>query len=205
VNKAAGSISTRKVGQAKMPSKALKTFDARNCEQWREWLARHHQSELEVWLVFHKRHTGRPSIAYDDAVDEALCFGWIDSLIKRLDDDRYARKFTPRKPDSRWSTANRKRYAQLKARGRLTPAGVTRAPTDRRSDAPRPSPSRLPQYIEQALRSRPAAWSYFESLAPSYRRMYIAWVDSAKRQDTKSRRLQEVIGLLEAGKKLGLK
>jgi len=139
----------------RMLSKTLKSLDARNCEQWREWLARHHDTESEVWLVFYKRHTGRPSIAYLDAVDEALCFGWIDSLIKRLDDDRYARKFTPRKPDSRWSAANRKRFAQLQASGRLTPAGLQRAPTDR-SHAPRPSPSKVPQYIQQALRSQPA-------------------------------------------------
>lgn len=83
-----------------MLSKFLKTLDPRNREQWRNWLAKHHESNSEVWLVFHKRHTGRSFIAYDDAVDEALCFGWIDSLIKRLDDDRYARKFTPRKPGS---------------------------------------------------------------------------------------------------------
>jgi uncharacterized protein YdeI (YjbR/CyaY-like superfamily) len=188
-----------------MLSKTLKTFDAGNCEQWRAWLAKHHDSESEVWLVFHKRHTGRPSIAYDDAVNEALCFGWVDSLIKRLDDDRYARKFTPRKPDSRWSTSNRKRYAQLKAGGLLTPAGLRRAPTDRSGDAPRPSSSKVPQYIEQELRSRPAAWTYFESLAPSYRRRYIAWIDSAKQQETKTRGLQEAIGRLAAGKKPGLK
>ena len=77
--------------RAKTPSKILKTVDARNGEQWRKWLFKHHDSESEVWLVFHKRRTGRPSIAYNDAVDEALCFGWIDSLVKRLDDDRYAR------------------------------------------------------------------------------------------------------------------
>ena len=177
----------------------------RNREQWREWLTKHFDSESEVWLVFHKRQTGLPSIAYDDALDEALCFGWIDSLIKRLDDDRYARKFTPRKPDSKWSTANRKRYARLRTIGRLMPAGLKRAPTDRNYDAPRPSPSKVPQYIQQALRSRPAASTYFESLAPSYRRMYIAWIDSAKRQETKVRRLQEAIGLLAAGRKLGLK
>jgi uncharacterized protein YdeI (YjbR/CyaY-like superfamily) len=126
-------------------------------------------------------------------------------LVKRLDDDRYARKFTPRKPDSRWSTANRKRYAQLAATSRLSPAGLKRAPTDRSGDAPKPSPSRVPQYVQQALRTRPEAWNYFESLAPSCRRLYIAWIDSAKRQETKARRLQEAIGLLAAGKKLGLK
>jgi uncharacterized protein YdeI (YjbR/CyaY-like superfamily) len=188
-----------------MLSKTLKTLDARTCKQWRAWLAKYHESESEVWLVFHKRHTGRPTITYDDAVDEALCYGWIDSLIKRLDDDRYARKFTPRKPDSRWSTANRTRHAQLKASGRLTRAGLERAPTDRSGDAPRPSPSKVPPYIQQALRSRPAALNYFESLAPSSRRMYIAWIDSAKQQETKTRRLQEAISLLAVGKTLGLK
>ena len=188
-----------------MPNKTLKTLDARTRERWRNWLAEHHGSESEVWLVFHKRHTRRASIDYGDAVDEALCFGWIDSLIKRLDDERYARKFTPRKPDSKWSTANRKRYAQLRASERLAPAGLERAPTDRSGDAPRPSQSEVPQYIEQALRSRPPAWNYFERLAPSHRRMYIGWIDTAKRQETKTRRLREAVGLLVAGKKLGLK
>jgi uncharacterized protein YdeI (YjbR/CyaY-like superfamily) len=155
--------------------------------------------------VFHKRHTGRASVAYDDAVDEALCFGWIDSLIKRLDDARYVRKFTPRKPDSRWSTANRRRYARLSAGGRLTAAGLKRAPTNRSGDAPRPSLTKVPQYIQRALRSHPAAWNSFERLAPSYRRKYIAWIDSATQQETKARRLREAVGLLAAGKKPGLK
>ncbi len=188
-----------------MGSKTFMKLDARTREQWRRWLAEHHNSESEGWLVFHKRQTGRASISYDDAVEETLYFGWIDSIIKRLDDARYARKFTPRKSDSKWSTANRKRYAQLRASGRLMPAGLKRAPTDRSGDAPRPLQSRVPQYIEQALRSHAAAWNYFERLAPSYRRIYIAWIDSAKQQETKSRRLREAVGLLAAGKKLGLK
>lgn len=188
-----------------MPPKALKTLDVQTCAEWRAWLAEHHDSASEVWLIFYKRETGRASIAYDDAVDEALCFGWIDSLIKRLDERRYARKFTPRKPDSRWSTANRKRYAELQARGRLTPAGLNRAPTNRSYDERKPFASKVPQYIEAALRRRPIAWKHFESLAPSYRRRYVAWIDSARQQETKMRRLQEAIGLLAAGKKLGLK
>jgi uncharacterized protein YdeI (YjbR/CyaY-like superfamily) len=188
-----------------MASTSLNTFDPRTVAAWRTWLAKHHQSESEVWLIFYKRHTGRPSIAYDDAVDEALCFGWIDSLIKRLDDDRYARKFTPRKPGSRWSTANRKRYARLKASGRLKPAGQKQAPTDRDGDARRPSLDRLPRYIEQALKRHRVAWKFFQSLAPSYRRMYIAWIDSAKREEMKGKRLQEAISKLAAGERLGLK
>ncbi len=188
-----------------MRSKTLKTLDARTPEQWRRWLAHHHGSEPEVWLVFYKRHTGRASITYEDAIDDALCFGWVDSLVKRLDDARYARKFTPRKPDSKWSTANRKRYAQLKESGRLMPAGLNRAPTDRSYDVPRPSPFKVPRYIQKAFRNRSTAWIHFEGLAPSYRRMYIGWIASAKQQETKMRRLQEAIRLLGAGKKLGLK
>jgi uncharacterized protein YdeI (YjbR/CyaY-like superfamily) len=90
-----------------MPAKTLKTFDAESRAHWRNWLGTHHDSESEIWLVFYKRQTGRASVSYDDAVAEALCFGWIDSLIKRIDDARYARKFTPRKPGSKWSTSNR--------------------------------------------------------------------------------------------------
>ena len=184
---------------------SLNTFDARTSVRWRKWLAEHHDSESEVWLVFHKRHTGLVSIAYQDALDEALCFGWIDSLIKRLDGSRYARKFTPRKANSRWSTANRKRYAELKAAGRLRPAGIDRAPTDQRYDVPQRLPSTVPAYIRAALRRHPAAWRHFEKLAPSQRRKYVGWIDSAKQEETKARRLKEAIQRLAAGQELGLK
>jgi uncharacterized protein YdeI (YjbR/CyaY-like superfamily) len=186
----------------------MKTLEARTVKQWRQWLAGHHCSEPEIWLVFYKRHTGVESIAHKDALDEALCHGWIDSLVKRLDDDRYAIKFTPRKADSRWSDINRKRYAELRAAGRLADAGIERAPTDRRygpRPARRPLPAKLPAYIRTALRKRPAAWRTFERLAPGQRRRYFAWIDTAKREETKMRRLAEAIRLLVAGKPLGLK
>jgi len=186
----------------------VKTLLARNVDEWRTWLAEHHDSEAEVWLIFHKHHTGVASIDYKDALDEALCFGWVDSLVKRLDDRRFARKFTPRRADSRWSTVNRQRYAALKASGRLKPAGLARAPTDR-TYGPRPPrlelPAKLPSYIQAALKKHPAALRYFEALAPSHRRRYIAWIESAKREETKTRRLRESIRLLAAGKVLGLK
>jgi uncharacterized protein YdeI (YjbR/CyaY-like superfamily) len=188
-----------------MRAKTLKTFEAATVEQWRQWLADHHDSEPEIWLVFFKPHSGRTGVTYADALDEALCFGWIDSLVRRLDDARYARKFTPRKPDSKWSSTNRKRYAELQASGRLAPAGLNRPPTDRSGDAPRLSPSKLPAYIAEALKRQPQAQKCFDTLAPSYRRLYIAWIDSAKREETKMRRLEEAVGLLAAGKKLGLK
>lgn len=188
-----------------MATKKLKTLNVPNIGAWRKWLAGHHDSEPEVWLVFYKRHTGRPTIAYEDAVNEALCFGWIDSLIRRLDDHRYVRKFTPRTHDSRWSSINRRRYQRLKAAGRLMPAGQARAPTARSGDAPRPIAPGMPRYIREALRKSSVASKHFESLAPSHRRRYILWINSAKKQETKLRRLKEAIDLLAAGKKLGLK
>ncbi len=186
----------------------MKTLLVRTLEQWRDWLTVHHSSESEVWLIFHKRHTGVASIAYKDARDEALCFGWVDSLVKRLDDRRYAQKFTPRRAESRWSAVNRKRYAELKAAGRLKPPGIERPPTDR-AYAPRPPrlpmPSRLPAYIEAALRNHPPALRHLQALAPSQRRRYFAWIESAKREETRLRRLNEAIRLLASGKVLGLK
>src|SRR5438067_6842501 len=160
----------------------MKTFAPKTLDHWREWLAQHHDSESEVWLIFHKLHTGVASVDYKDALDEALCFGWIDSLVKRLDDRRFARKFTPRRADSRWSDVNRKRYAELAASGRLQPAGVRRPPTDR-TYGPRPPrlelPAKLPAYITAALKKHPAARRFFEALTPARRRRYIAWIESA--------------------------
>jgi uncharacterized protein YdeI (YjbR/CyaY-like superfamily) len=186
----------------------MKTLRVETLAGWRTWLDEHHGSESVVWLVFYKRGTGVTAIDHADALDEALCFGWVDSLVKRLDDRRYAVKFTPRRPDSRWSTKNRQRYEVLKASGRLQPAGVKRPPTDR-GYGPRPVrlplPKTLPAYIQAALSKRPSALRHFEALAPSQRRRYVAWIESAKRDDTKLRRLKEAIRLLVSGEVLGLK
>lgn len=188
-----------------MSTKAIQTLDVRTRAEWRKWLATHHDSVQEIWLVFHKLHTGVRTLSYEEAVREALCYGWIDSILRRLDDERYARKFTPRKPNSVWSTLNRRRYADLKARGLLAAPGVRRAPAGRSGDAPRPSVSKPPSYIERALAASPRAGRFFHQLAPSYQRAYVGWVDSAKRQETRQRRLAEALSLLEQGKKLGLK
>jgi uncharacterized protein YdeI (YjbR/CyaY-like superfamily) len=179
------------------------TLDVATRAQWRDWLRANHGSIAEIWLVFHKG--GAPSLAYEDAICEALCWGWVDSLIKRLDDRRYARKFTPRKPESRWSTLNRRRYADLDARGLLQPPGLDRPPTERSGDAPRPSLEVLPPYIVSGLKAHPRAWAAFEKLPPSHRRQYLGWIDSAKREETKQKRLAEAAGMLASGKKLGLK
>lgn len=188
-----------------MAAKERKTLEVRSLQAWRKWLAANHATQAEIWLVFFKRHTGMECLSYQDALDEALCFGWVDSLVKRLDNDRYARKFTPRTADSRWSAINRRRYAELKAAGRLAAPGVARAPTKGSAYPPRPPKSTVPTYIEARLKANSRAWEFFQQLAPSYRRLYVLWIDSAKRQETKEKRLREAIAMLAAGQKLGLK
>jgi uncharacterized protein YdeI (YjbR/CyaY-like superfamily) len=188
-----------------MPTGTIKTLDVRTRRQWRKWLEEHHDKETEIWLIFHKRHTGVACLSYDDAVEEALCYGWIDSIIRRLDESRYARKLTPRKAGSRWSGANRRRYEDLASRGLLAAPGLKRPPTSRSADAPRPLVNELPSYIRRALGANRRAWRFFEGLAPSYRRTYVGWIGSAKREETKERRLHEAVRLLAAGRKLGLK
>jgi len=141
---------------------------------------------------------------YEEAVREALCFGWIDSLIKRLDDNRYAFKVTPRKRTSKWSNINRKRWMELKAAGLLAPAGLAAAPTDN-SYGPRPVIPALPTYIAKAIKANSKAWKFFQELAPTHRRDFVVWIHTAKRPETRERRIRESITLLAAGRKLGLK
>src|SRR5436190_3716966 len=138
----------------------LTTLRVKSRQQWRAWLSTHHTSSPGIWLVFYKAHAGELSIPYEDMVREALCFGWIDSLVKRLDDDRYAVKVTPRKPTSKWSDINRKRWAELEAARLLTPAGIAAAPTSN-SYAPKPVIPILPAYIAKALKENPGAWRFF--------------------------------------------
>jgi len=177
---------------------------------WHKWLERNHDAKREAWLIFYKKHTGKPNLSYDEAVEEALCFGWIDSIIKRIDDEKFARKFTPRKPDSKWSESNRKRADKMIMQGKMTKAGLelvneakkrgewSTASLPRRSFA-------IPAYIEDALRSNKKALGNFSKLAPSYKRQYTGWVDSAMKEDTRKRRLAEIIRVLEKNEKLGMK
>ncbi len=175
-------------------------------DSWREWLDANGQSVREVWLVFHKKHTGRQSVTYEASVEEALCVGWIDSLVKRLDDERYARKFTPRKDTGKWSESNRKRMQRLVASGRMTEAGLAKfAPIVQSNTGASNKTLKVPGFLKEALAKDQRAQEFFDHLAPSYRRNIIAWIGSAKRVETREKRLKETLGLLREGKKLGMK
>ena len=177
-------------------------------EAWRAWLAEHHASESEIWLVYHKQASGKPRIPYEDAVEEALCFGWIDSVVRRLDEHRFAQKFTPRRASSQWSDLNRARFAKVVREGRMTAAGLARSPstaTNNAGERPRRPEITAPGYLVRALKRHPAARTHFESLAPSHQRAYSMWIETAKKEETRQRRLAEALELLTKKQKLGLK
>jgi uncharacterized protein YdeI (YjbR/CyaY-like superfamily) len=188
----------------------MKKLYVTNREQWRNWLREHHGGEGGVWLVFYKKETRKPTIGYEDAVEEALCFGWIDSIIKKIDETKYVRKFTPRKDKSKWSALNRKRANKMIKEGRMTDVGLAKIKTARKTglwekdDRPRISFD-VPPELAKALAENKKAKENFDKLAPSYRRQYIGWIAVAKRAETKKRRIKESIALLEKGKKLGMK
>ncbi len=188
----------------------MKQLYVANRDQWRHWLCRHHATQTGIWLLFYKKQTGRPTIAYEAAVEEALCFGWIDGVIKKIDEARYARKFTPRRAGSGWSALNRKRAERMIRQGRMTEAGLAKINAAKKSGLwdkdPRPAISfDVPPELAKALAGNKKAKESFEKLAPSYRRHYIAWIAVAKRPQTRKRRIAESIALLEKGQKLGLK
>lgn len=183
-----------------------------NREQWREWLEKYHETESGIWLIYYKKHAGNPSVPYEDAVDEALCFGWIDSLIKRIDEDRYMRKFTPRKMKSTWSVANVKRVERLIRQGKMTESGLRLYQYAREHDmlpdlSPKQKPELpdIPSWFDEALEQNPAAREHFYRLAPSHKRQYLGWIMDAKKAETRSRRLGEAINMLTRGEKLGMK
>ena len=182
----------------------LITVDVRTRTAWRQWLAKHHASSPGIWLVRHKRHSGVEVMPYEDVVREALCFGWVDSLVKRLDDDRFSIKVTPRQRASKWSAINRQRWTELQAGRRLAPAGLAAAPTER-TYAPKPTIPELPAYFANAIKPSPAAWSFFKTLPRRERRNFVVWVHMAKRPETRARRLRESVRLLGARQRLGLK
>lgn len=189
----------------------MKTVEAKDRAEWRAWLAANHDKETEVWLVYYKKGTGKASVAYGASVEEALCYGWVDSIIKSLDDTKYARKFTPRKENSQWSPSNIKRVEKMMREGLMTEHGLRLVEAAKRTgqwDAPTQKPAltyEMPAAFTEALRNNAKAQETFDNLAPTYQKQYLAWIETAKRAETKEKRIKESIQLLEKGGKLGLR
>jgi uncharacterized protein YdeI (YjbR/CyaY-like superfamily) len=172
-------------------------------EQWRAWLEEHHDSETEVEVGFRRKASGLPSMTWSESVDEALCFGWIDGVRRGIDETSYRIRFTPRKKGSIWSKVNVENVARLTEQGRMRPAGLAAFEARKKVGVySHERPQALPPEYEARLRANAAAWEDWSARAPSYRRQAAHWVASAKREETRERRLAQLIESCAAGRKV---
>ena len=181
----------------------------RSRDQWRTWLTESHAAATEIWLVFYKKHTGKPGLTYVEAVEEALCFGWIDGIVKRIDGEKHTIRFSPRRRNSIWSELNKQRIGRLIAAGRMTEAGLARVNEAKANGqwdkaALREDTTLVPPELTAALAKNAQARQSFEKLAPCYRKQFIYWVGSAKRDETRQKRIVESVRLLTANRRLGI-
>ena len=165
--------------------------------EWRAWLAQHHASAAGVWFVYYRKETGKGRVTWDDAVDEALCFGWIDSVQRRLDADRTMLRFSPRKPKSGWSKINKQRVGRLIADGLMAPAGLEKIKAAKRDGSWRALDSvergEVPPDLTKALAANPAARRHFDAFPPSSKKIILTWIARAKRPDTRAKRVAETV------------
>ena len=175
-------------------------------QQWRAWLAAHHTRQQGVWLVSYKRRTGKPAIEYEDAVCEALCFGWIDSTYRSLDEERGMLWWAPRRKGSLWARTNKERAARLEAEGRMTDAGraaIEQAQSDGSWEVLTPVEALVvPDDLAVALETHPGATDQWEAFAPTAKRAYLLWIATAKREPTRAGRVIETAERVAAGRRL---
>jgi uncharacterized protein YdeI (YjbR/CyaY-like superfamily) len=178
--------------------KRIRTYYTSDRRRWRQWLSRHFQTEQEIWLVYYKKGSGRPRISYNDAVEEALCFGWIDSTVRKLDEDRFAQRFSPRSPKSPYSPANKERLRRL-IRERKVRAVVLRG----LGDLGEPK-LRIPPDVLRAIKANKKAWHNFQSFSESYKRIRIGFIEGARKRPAEfKKRLVYFIRMTEMNRQFG--
>jgi len=184
-----------------------KTFYATNRREWRAWLSKHHRTAPEIWLIYYKQQSGKPRIPYNHAVEEALCYGWIDSLLKPIDANCYAQRFSPRRPTSRLSAMNRERVRRLIASGRMTRFGlesIKHAFDHKRDTKPRPK-WEVPNDILRRLKRDRTIWRNFQRFPASYQRIRIGWIVAARRRrDVFEQRLRYFLKMTAQNKRFGM-
>jgi uncharacterized protein YdeI (YjbR/CyaY-like superfamily) len=175
-----------------------KTSYAKTRKQWRAWLSKNAAKEREVWLVYYTKASGKPFVAYNDAVEEALCFGWIDSILKKHGPDSRAQRFSPRRPGSKLSELNKERVRRLIERGLMTPAGLATA-----GDVS--APFVVPPDILRALKKDKETWANFQTFPESYKRIRIGWIDNSRNNtDVFERRLNYFLKMTKQNKRFGM-
>lgn len=176
---------------------SYKRVEARDRKKWRAWLEKNHGRSPGVWLVFYKKSAGKSTVRYDEAVEEALCFGWIDSLMQPVDDQRYRQLFTPRNPRSEWSQPNKDRVARMIAAGQMTEFGMEKIRVAKRDGSwaymTAPDSLVVPPDLRKALNADKSAKKGFERMPPGKRRQLLGWIHDAKRTETRQRRIALVV------------
>lgn len=179
----------------------VKTFCPTHPQQWRAWLQENHMTEKSVWVIFYKNKTNTPTITWSDAVDEALCFGWIDGIVKPVDEERFMRFFTKRKPNSVWSAINKEKLQKLIAEGKITKAGLDSIETAKQNGSwaalDDVDALIIPADLERALQTRPHAKDHFLNWSKSDKKYVLYWVLQARRPETRQKRIAEIVALAE--------
>jgi len=180
------------------------TITLKDRTAWRAWLMENHTITKEIWLVFYKKHTKHPSVTYPDAVEEAICFGWIDGRVKTIDSDRYMQRYSPRKAKSPWSEINIERAKRMIHEGLMTEEGLKVYREGMKNNLIIPSSKNfsLPPFLEEALRKNENVWNNFQKMAPSARLLYVHWVTSAKTTETREKRINKSVELIAQNRKL---
>jgi uncharacterized protein YdeI (YjbR/CyaY-like superfamily) len=175
----------------------LETVYARNRQEWRLWLEKNYHSSIGIWLIYYKVKSGKPSIKYSEAVKEALCFGWIDSKVKTIDEERYMQIFTPRKPKSVWSKLNKQYIEELIQTGLMTEAGIKKIEAAKQDGSWTTLDAiealLIPQDLQQALEASDAAKTYFTKFSNTSKKNILQWIESAKRPETRLKRIQQTV------------
>ncbi len=178
----------------------------KNQEEFRKWLEKNHKTETELLVGYYKVDSGRPSMTWSQSVDQALCFGWIDGIRRSIDKERYCIRFTPRKPTSIWSKINIDKIGVLKKKGLMYPSGLAALNNRRKSKSGIYSfenePATLSDSLEAGFKANISAWDFFKSQAPSYQKMIIHWIMSAKQEKTRLARLEKLISASEQQSRL---
>lgn len=179
--------------------KVGKTFYAKNRKEWRRWLAEHHKSTPEIWLIYYKKASGKPRVPYNDAVDEALCYGWIDSILKPIDEHKYAQRYSPRRKTSKLSDMNRERVRRLIKSRRMTRAGLAAIEHVGKGS------TRLPADILARLKKDPTTWKNFQAFPASYKRIRVGWIAAARhRREVFEQRLGYFLKMTKQNKRFGM-
>jgi uncharacterized protein YdeI (YjbR/CyaY-like superfamily) len=183
-----------------------KTLYLTERKKWRSWLAKNHDKEKEIWLIYYRKSSGKPRLSYDDAVEEALCYGWIDSIQKGIDDEKFAQRFTPRKLNSSFSEANRERVRRLIGEGKMTRAGLIAISASFDAATDQEQEWRVAPDILKAIRADKLAWKNFQSLPEDYKRVRIGFVESRRRHGDEmfQRSLQHFVKMTAKNKRFGI-